>query len=218
LDADERVTPQLASEISGHVGSSPASAASFTRLNLAFGRRMRFGPLWPDRVVRLFPKGSVRWEGLVHERPLTELPVTRLKGSVFHHTYPDYKSYVEKQASYARLWAENARRRGKSATPFKAFARAFFAFLKMFALKLGFLDGPAGWCLCWYYSGAYTLGKYLLLADGRGDGGRDGPGPGQAVAGPESRRDCRDGKVGQDGLDAPGGKLDRDAEETPSKG
>ncbi|MDR3152744.1 MAG: glycosyltransferase family 2 protein [Deltaproteobacteria bacterium] len=165
LDADERLTPKLISLISRHIEKSPGRCASFTRENVAFGRRMRFGPLWPDRVVRLFPKGSVSWEGLVHERPVTEAPATALKGSVTHFTYPDYRAYLDKQALYARLWAENARRAGRRATAWKAFSRAFFAFLKMAFLKLGLLDGPAGWCLCWYYSGAYTMAKYLLLAD-----------------------------------------------------
>jgi glycosyltransferase involved in cell wall biosynthesis len=172
LDADERMTPGLAGEIAAHLEGGRREAASFRRRNRAFGRVMRFGPLWPDRVIRLFPRGEVRWEGLVHERPLTSLPVARLRGSVVHHTYPDFGTYIAKQALYARLWAENARRRGRSATPLKAFTRAAFAFLKMSLLKLGLLDGPAGWCLCWYYSGAYTLGKYLLLADGGTPGGR----------------------------------------------
>jgi glycosyltransferase involved in cell wall biosynthesis len=180
LDADERVTPALASQISRHMETSPGKAASFTRRNVAFGSRFRFGPLWPDRVIRLFPRGHVRWEGLVHERPVTDLPVSRLGGSVFHHTYPDWGTYLRKQAGYAALWAENARRRGAGATPLKAFTRAFLAFLKMMFLKLGILDGPAGWCLCWYNSGAYTLGKYLLLSD---CGKTDGKGPGADSAG-----------------------------------
>jgi hypothetical protein len=146
---------------------------------------MRFGPLWPDRVARLFPKGSVRWEGLVHERPVSGLPTARLKGHVLHHTYPDFRTYVEKQALYARLWARGASARGASATPFKAFTRAFLALLKMSVLKLGLLDGPAGWCLCWYYSGAYTLGKYLLLADMTGARHEDGGGGGAAQEAPD---------------------------------
>ncbi|MDR1079750.1 MAG: glycosyltransferase family 2 protein [Deltaproteobacteria bacterium] len=200
LDADERMTPGLAGEISSHMENGSGRAASFTRRNVAFGRRFRFGPLWPDRVVRLFPRDHVRWVGLVHERPVTDLPVARLGGWVFHHTYPDWGTYVDKQALYARLWAENCRGGGKAATPAKAFARAFFAFLKMMFLKLGILDGPAGWCLCWYNSGAYTLGKYLLLADGtepgRGAGqtGRKGGGAGAAEAGDPAREPGSQGR------------------------
>ncbi|MDR2611555.1 MAG: glycosyltransferase family 2 protein [Deltaproteobacteria bacterium] len=174
LDADERLTPGLASELARHMEENPGRAASFLRHNHAFGRRMRFGPLWPDRVARLFPRDSVHWEGLVHERPVTGLPEARLRGAVIHHTYQDFRSYLDKQGLYARLWAENARRRGARSGPGKAFARALFAFLKMFFLRLGIMDGPAGWCLCWYYSGAYTLGKYLLLADAGMPGGGGG--------------------------------------------
>jgi glycosyltransferase involved in cell wall biosynthesis len=165
LDADERVSPELRDAILEFIKKNPEAAGALRRENFAFGKKFRFGPLSPDWVTRIFPKGKVRYEGLVHEKPVFELPLVKLKGALYHHTYDSYRSYLEKQQRYARLWALEARERGKSSGPWKAFSRAFMAFLKMFFLKLGILGGPSAWALSWYYSSGYTLAKYLLLAD-----------------------------------------------------
>lgn len=164
LDADERFSPGLLAAITRHMAECPGAAGSVLRRNFAFGRRQRFGPLKPDRVTRLFPPGSVRWEGRVHERPVFDIPVRPLGGHLWHLTYHSWGQYLAKQRRYADLWAEEARAAGKTAGPFKAFMRAGAGFLKMFVLNLGFLGGPVAWSLCWYH-GAYTLTKYLRLSD-----------------------------------------------------
>jgi len=164
LDADERFSPALLNAIVRHMSEKPGMAGSVTRRNFAFGRRRRFGPLKPDRVVRLFPPGSVRWEGQVHERPVFSIPASPLKGHLIHLTYHSWGQYLAKQSRYAELWAQEARAAGKTAGPLTAFSRAGLGFLKMFLLNLGFLGGPVTWCLCWYHA-TYTLTKYLKLSD-----------------------------------------------------
>jgi glycosyltransferase involved in cell wall biosynthesis len=165
LDADERLTPKLAAEINAFLESGERTACAMRRHNIAFGQRVRYGPLYPDWVTRLFPKDEVSWTGVVHERPLSQLKVKRFKGPLLHHTYGSFAFYFQKQERFSELWVREAEARGKSATPWKAVNRAFLSFLKMFFLKLGFLGGPVTWALCWYYSSGYTLRKYLLLAD-----------------------------------------------------
>lgn len=162
LDADERFSPELMAAVKRHLAESPQAAGSVVRKNFAFGRRHRFGPLKPDRVTRLFPRPAVRWEGEVHERPVTDLPVRPLAGHLVHLTYHSWAQYLEKQHRYARIWAEQAAARGRTSTPLKAFFRGVAGFLKMFILNLGFLGGPSAWALCWHHGG-YTLAKYLRL-------------------------------------------------------
>ncbi|MDR1164812.1 MAG: glycosyltransferase family 2 protein [Deltaproteobacteria bacterium] len=164
LDADERVTPALQEAIARAL-AGPPKAYAVKRVNRAFGQKFRFGPLAPDRVIRLFPKAGARYEGKVHERPVLALPLAKINAPLEHFTYRDYASFVAKQEKYARLWVAGARDRGLASGPLKAVFRASMAFLKMFFLKLGILGGPAAWALSWYYSSGYTLAKYLLLAD-----------------------------------------------------
>jgi glycosyltransferase involved in cell wall biosynthesis len=171
LDADERFSPRLAAACRRHMAAHPDRPGSVARRNFAFGRRHRFGPLKPDRVTRLFPRGAVRWEGEVHERPVAGRPALPLAGHLPHLTYRDWDHYLAKQFRYAALWAEEARARGRTASPLAAVLRAGAGFLKMLFLNLGLLGGPVTWALCWYH-GAYTLTKYLKLS---GQGERPGP-------------------------------------------
>jgi glycosyltransferase involved in cell wall biosynthesis len=164
IDCDERLTQKLAASIQKLVDSGRKAAGSFKRRTYAFGRRHRFGPLAADRVIRLFPREAVSWEGLVHERPVFTVPLARLKGSLEHRTYASWDEYLEKWRDYAVLWARDARLKGRKSTVGQAAIRGALAFLKMFFAKLGVLGGPATWALCWYYAG-YVLSKYLLLAD-----------------------------------------------------
>lgn len=167
LDADERFSPQLLAAARRHMAEVPAGAGSVVRKNFAFGQRHRFGPLKPDRVVRLFRRDAVRWEGEVHERPVFAGKARPLDGYLTHLTYHSWGQYLEKQYRYASAWAMDASARGKKATAFSAFFRALAGFFKMFILNLGILGGPAAWSLCWYH-GAYTLTKYLKLAEASG--------------------------------------------------
>ncbi|MDR1921554.1 MAG: glycosyltransferase family 2 protein [Candidatus Adiutrix sp.] len=162
LDADERFSPGLMEEVRRHIEANPGRAGSVRRKNFAFGRRHHFGPLKPDRASRLFPANSVRWEGLIHERPLFKGPARPLKGWLLHLTYRDFDHYLKKQHRYAAAWAAEAAGRGQTAGPMTAVIRAALAFAKMLCLNLGFLGGPLCWALCFFHAG-YTLTKYLKL-------------------------------------------------------
>ncbi|MDR0548401.1 MAG: glycosyltransferase family 2 protein [Deltaproteobacteria bacterium] len=164
LDCDERLSPALIEAIQKSLSAGQLIAGEVKRRVFAFGRRQRFGPLAGDKVVRLFPRTLVQWTGLVHERPLYELPKRPLAGYLEHHTYATWAEYLAKWSLYASLGAQESRRKGRKASAFKAATRALGAFGKMFFGKLGFLGGPSAWALCWFYSG-YTLAKYLLLTD-----------------------------------------------------
>lgn len=164
LDADERFSSDLMEMVRVHMASGDEGPGSIKRRNFAFGLNHHFGPLKPDRVVRLFKRGSVRWEGAVHERPVYSGTDKHLNGYLKHLTYRDWDHYLTKQFRYATLWAAEASARGRKAGPFKAVVRGALGFFKMMVLNLGILGGPVCWALCWYH-GAYTLTKYLKLSE-----------------------------------------------------
>jgi glycosyltransferase involved in cell wall biosynthesis len=163
LDADERFSPGLMASIRRHMELWPGAAGRVVRHNFAFGRRHRFGVLKPDRVTRLFPRGSVTWTGPIHERPAFEGPVRPLSGHLDHLTFSDWDQHKLKLYRYPGLWAASAWAQGRRAGPLPPWLRAGAGFLKMFLLNLGFLGGPAAWALCWRH-GLYTLTKYRNLA------------------------------------------------------
>ena len=163
LDADERVTPELASAIK-NLPEPGDKAYAVQRRNIAFGKPVNHGVLRPDWVVRIFPRRMVSWEGKVHERPVGDWSVERLSGSLRHYTYVDWQHYFAKFNNYTTLWSEEAYARGKRTSWLGALVHAKVAFVQMYLLKRGFLDGWLGLVLCCFHF-AYTLAKYVKLLD-----------------------------------------------------
>lgn len=177
LDADERFTPGLLEAIRKHLAQGPAAVGTVLRRNFAFGRRHRFGPLKADRVPRLFPRGAVRWQGLVHAQPVFSLPEKPL-GALRHYTYRDWDHYFRKLDQYAGLWADDAHKKGKNPSSWTIWTHLLWNQFKMFIINLGLLGGPVCWALC-FLNGEYTLKKYLRLQDlnGGSRAGADFPEP-----------------------------------------
>lgn len=165
LDADERVTPKLATELV-KLKKAPVTNVAYAveRRNIAFGQRVNHGVLRPDLVTRLFVRAAVQWEGKVHERPLGSWETVRLSGFLEHYTYMNWQHYFTKFNHYTTLWAEDAYAGGKRTSWFGAFLHAKVSFVQMFLVKRGFLDGWLGLILCCFHF-AYTMAKYVKLLD-----------------------------------------------------
>lgn len=163
LDADERMNDELIANIAKVAASDKQAMFRLERRNSAFGRDFKYGVLGPDSVVRLFPSKGVQWEGKVHERPVGEFAEKTLNGYLKHYTYASFDEYLEKMNKYASIGAEDRRQRGKKCSVLKDLVfRPAFAFLKMYVLKAGFLEGWLGLVLCLNYAN-YTLNKYVKL-------------------------------------------------------
>lgn len=163
LDADERLNERLASDVKSVVESGKVAMYRFVRRNSAFGRDFKYGVLGPDSVIRLFPKDKVRWQDKVHERPVGDLPVITLNGYMKHYTYRTFEQYVQKMNQYSSIGAQNYYDKRKKVSVIGDFVfRPAFAFLKMYVLKKGFLEGWLGFVLCLNYAN-YTLNKYVKL-------------------------------------------------------
>ena len=163
LDADEHLTPELASAIrrATEPGAEPA-AYRMLRLCCAFGKTFRHGVIGPNWVTRLFPRTEVTWVNQVHEHPECSLQEKTLPGDMEHYTYADWRSWERKMSLYSTLWAENAFRQGLRTSLGGIFGHSAGSFFKMLILKLGFLDGALGTYLC-FLNFSYTMMKYLKL-------------------------------------------------------
>lgn len=161
LDADERLTDEAVQSIKSVIAYGRPALYELTRHNWAFGRYFFHGVLGPDTVKRLFPRTDGFWEGAVHESVKTHLPVIALNGSLTHYTYRDFSQYWEKMNRYSSIWAND--HTNKSVNIIKdIFFRPLWAFIKMYILKLGCLDGWLGFVLSFTYAN-YTMTKYVKL-------------------------------------------------------
>lgn len=162
LDADERLSDDLIKNIKKAINDNPA-IYKFERRNNAFGRSFKYGVLGSDSVIRLFPKDKGYWEGKVHEKVVCNLPLKVLSGHIEHYTYEDFDEYLAKMNMYSAIGAVKNYEAGKKVKYIKDLIfRPFFAFIKMYILKKGFLEGWMGFVLCLNYAN-YTLNKYVKL-------------------------------------------------------
>jgi len=145
LDADERVTPELAAAISREMKAPGAVAYAFARRNRFLGRWLAHGEGYPDWNVRLFDRRRARWsDDPVHERVVADGRVARLGGDLLHASAESLDDYLEKQNRYTTLQAQAMHARGERATLAQLVLTPVIRFLRFYVVRLGFLDGVAG--------------------------------------------------------------------------
>lgn len=166
LDADEEVSPELASEIQALLGGDPLfSAYRMPRLNHFLGRALRHGGYWPDPKLRLFRRGAARFEDrAVHESMQATGPVGMLNGPLLHRCYPTLEDYLEHINRYSTAGAQMLVSAGRAPRSLPAFLFAAAVnpaatFVYNYFVRLGFLDGREGFLQHLNHS-AYIQWKY----------------------------------------------------------
>jgi glycosyltransferase involved in cell wall biosynthesis len=150
VDADERVTPELAREIVDLLDTGPsADYYSIRRRNLFLDRLIRHSGWSTDKVVRLVRRGAARYpKRRVHADIRPEGPAPVLQHSLLHYTFRSLGQYLEKLHRYAEWGAADAYRKGKKPGAVQLFLRPVWRFVRMYVFQAGFLDGRHGLVLC----------------------------------------------------------------------
>lgn len=172
LDADERVSPQLAAAVSRELSHPRAEAYAVRRVNWALGKPVRFGDWGWDWVVRVVRRGTRFDERAVHGVPVVA-KVGKLAGQLQHLTFRSFEQYLPKVVDYAMRGAREALARGKKCHVLTAVARAEWRFVRSYVLRLGFLDGRVGLIVA-VLSAYGTFLKWAAVASGM-DGSGLGP-------------------------------------------
>jgi glycosyltransferase involved in cell wall biosynthesis len=171
LDADERVTPELAEEIRAIVRNDASDVAGYAIARRAYflGRWIKHSGWYPGRVVRLFRKGKgVFSENRVHEQLRIDGLTVNTRHDLLHLTDPDLHHYMAKFNRYTSLAADDMTAAGRRFSLCDLLVRPPFMFVKMYLLRLGFLDGVEGFILA-VLSSAYVFTKYAKLRERRND-------------------------------------------------
>jgi len=176
LDADEHITPELAAEIQQELNHPQADGYFINRRFVFLDQWIRHCGYYPSWNLRLFRHRRGRYEKLhvgntgsgdneVHEHVELNGKTARLKHDMMHYAYPDIYTWMEKHNRYSNWEAEvevRGQPAGKPATigtglgfrrtlrvwsrrlPFRPQLRFFYSYI----LKLGILDGRAGYIFC----------------------------------------------------------------------
>ncbi len=146
LDADERVTPALASEIGTRL-ATPLAEAGFRvpRVSWYLGRWLRSTDWYPDYQLRLYDRTRARWAGQhVHESVKADGPVGTLTAELQHYPYRDISHHLQTMDRYTTLTARQALERGKRASVADLLIHPPMAFLRNYLLRGGVKDGQVG--------------------------------------------------------------------------
>ena len=164
LDADERLTPALRSEIVTAVHhSAQINCFAIPRLSWYCGRFIRHSGWSPDYVDRLFKRGTARFsDDLVHERLIPNGAVAKLENPMLHYSFMNYSQVLQKLDRYSTASAEQAFAQGKTSSPLKAVLHGVWAFIRTYIIRAGFLDGGQGFTLA-ISNGQGTYYRYIKL-------------------------------------------------------
>jgi glycosyltransferase involved in cell wall biosynthesis len=145
LDADERVSPELAQSIESALAAPVSPVYRMARRNRFLGRWLSHGEGYPDWSPRLFNRLKARWsDDLVHEKVLFAVTPGTLEGDLMHDSSDDLSTYLERQNRYTTLAARQAFEEGRSASLARLFLSPVVRFFKFYVMRLGFLDGVPG--------------------------------------------------------------------------
>src|SRR5438105_14532930 len=158
IDADERLSIELAGEIVKWKKQEPSSRAfSMPRRVFYLGRWIKHSGWYPDRKVRLYDRRFCRWEGdFVHESMKVDGNVGVFKGDLFHFPYRDWNDHVGRVVRYTELASKAARSAGRRGSIARLLVGPRAAFIKSFLLHVGSLDGWRGLAI------AYMRARYVF--------------------------------------------------------
>lgn len=166
LDADERVTPELAQEIRTALTSDPGHAGyRMPRVTFHLGRWIRTTDWYPDDQLRLYDRRAAEWTGrYVHEGVTVRGSIGVLGGELEHFAYRDIADHLETINRYTTYAASEMRETGQRAGLLRLAGHPPLAFLRNYLLKGGIRDGVPGFIIS-AMNAYYVFLKFAKLAE-----------------------------------------------------
>lgn len=161
IDADEELTDSLKKELQEFKNSTPHfDIYDLPRKAYFLGKWIKHCGWYPGRVPRLFNKSKISFnQKAVHEGLTGNNQIGHLTNDLNHYTDPTIDHYINKMNHYTTLAANDLEAQGKSIGVNDLILRPIFIFVKMYILRLGFLDGFHGLILS-LFSAHYVFTKY----------------------------------------------------------
>jgi len=160
IDADEECSEGLQKKILSILSSSDAIngvptnksdrlyAYTIKRNPFYLGKEIKHSGWQRDYTLRLFNRQYGNFnDKIVHEYVEVNTPIGRINEVLYHYTYPNIKTHLDKMLHYSRLNAEQLLQKRKKGSICSALFHAIGKFFKMYILNAGFLDGKVGFIL-----------------------------------------------------------------------
>jgi glycosyltransferase involved in cell wall biosynthesis len=146
IDADERVTPDLAAEIRALLATEPSARGyRIPRITNYLGRWITTTDWYPDYQLRLYDRRAGRWSARrVHESVDLQGAPGQLRHDLQHYAYRDMSHHLATIDRYTTLAAGQAFADGQRSSALAAAIHGALAFLRNYILRRGFMDGSVG--------------------------------------------------------------------------
>ena len=164
IDADERVSDELAAEIKAVLESGSEIDGFFVPRRVHYlGRWINHSGWYPDHKLRLFKMDKGRWAGTdPHDKVVVSGKTSYLKADLYHYTYKNIENFVNVVNSFTTVAAVEYEKKGKGCGFINIVLRPVFTFFKKYFLKQGVRDGLPGFFIS-ASSAYYVFLKYVKL-------------------------------------------------------
>lgn len=151
LDSDERCTPEVEQETRSIISNSSAADAYYVpRRNWFMGRWIKHCGWYPDyRQPQLFRKQALAFDNTdeVHESYEIHGKAGHMKAAIWQIPFKNLAEVQAKGMRYSTLGVDRLERQGVKGSMAKSVTRGAWSFFRIYILKLGFLDGWAGFVI-----------------------------------------------------------------------
>ena len=150
LDADEALDKVLQHSILSVKDNFMYKGYTMNRFNNYCGKFIRHGSWYPDTRMRLVDKSHVQWGG---DNPHDTLSFTspqskkHLKGDILHYSFTSFEEHASQNNKFSSISADSLFKRGKKTNLLKVAFNPFWAFVRSYLVRLGFLDGFYGFVI-----------------------------------------------------------------------
>jgi hypothetical protein len=163
LDADERITSHLKDEILRAINEPRAEGYRLPRHSSFCGQFIDHSGWRPDYTLRLVRRDVAGFtDHFLHAHMTVQGRTADLQCPIVHYSYRDLDDVLDKLGRYSRGGAIDLDERGRKGSLARAVGSGFFAFVRTYFFRLGFLDGRMGFVLA-LYNAQTTYYKYLRL-------------------------------------------------------
>lgn len=144
IDADERASRNLLSEINSRIIKNNADGFLIKRKDILWGRKLRYGETGSISLLKLARRSAGKWEGNVHETWRVRGKIEELDNELVHYPHQSVSEFLKEINLYSSIRAEELKKQGIKTSWSDIMLYSKAKFLKNYFLKLGFFDGLPG--------------------------------------------------------------------------
>lgn len=164
IDADEVVSNELKESIlSIDTVKTEFKGFAVPRKVFYLGKWINHGGWYPDYKIRFFNKKYGKWGGInPHDTVIVKRKTANLNGDLQHYSYENIKAHIDQVNKFTDIMALEYGKIGEKPSVINLTIRPFIKFIKMYFLKLGFLDGKRGFIIA-VIASFYVFMKFVKL-------------------------------------------------------